>query len=276
MTSRPVVLFALTLSACTFAAPTVPAAIAGRGYELVFEENFDGPAGAPADPKKWRDWTPGARKDGWNVPECARLDGKGHLAIVARRGEGGRVETGGVWTRDKAVFTHGYFECRCLQHTQPGFWSAFWITSDSIGKPLGKPDEAGVEIDVMEYLPTTHPDTVLHTLHWDGYAKGIHRVAAKKKQVPGLGQGWHTYAVKWDDSGYTFYTDGKETGRIAGPVSNRHEYLLLTCEVGTWAGDIANAKLPDTFLVDSVRVWQTPAQRKRDAERTAGAVLSLF
>ncbi len=272
MRIAPLALLLSTSAVVAMAAekPSLPAPLAGAGYELVFSEDFEGAAGAPADPRKWVDWTPGKRKDGWNVPECARLDGKGHLAIVTRRGvdEQGKVrwETGGVWTKGKVELTHGYFEVRCRQITQPGHWSAFWITSSTIGKPIGDPANAGVEIDVMEYLATVHKDESLHTLHWDGYAKE-HKVAHVKRKIPGLGEGWHTYGVKWDESGYTFFTDGEQTGFIKEPVSMRPQYMLLTCEVGAWGGDIRKAKLPDTFLVDSVRVWQTPAQRKADARR---------
>jgi hypothetical protein len=41
----------------------------------------------------------------------------------------------------------------------------------------------------------------------------------------------------------------------AGGVSQAPEYLKLTEEIGTWGGDIKAAKLPDTFEVDYVRVY---------------------
>jgi len=33
------------------------------------------------------------------------------------------------------------------------------------------------------------------------------------------------------------------------------QYMLLSAEIGAWAGDITQAKLPDEFLVDYVRVY---------------------
>ena len=33
------------------------------------------------------------------------------------------------------------------------------------------------------------------------------------------------------------------------------QYILLSDEIGSWAGDISKAKLPDRFLVDYVRVY---------------------
>ncbi|MFI5380314.1 MAG: hypothetical protein ACHRHE_13525 [Tepidisphaerales bacterium] len=40
-------------------------------------------------------------------------------------------------------------------------------------------------------------------------------------------------------------------------VSQKPEYALLSLEVGTWAGDIGKATLPDTILVDYVRVYDS-------------------
>ena len=56
--------------------------------------------------------------------------------------------------------------------------------------------------------------------------------------------------------GYVFYVDGKEVWRsAAGGVSQVAEYIKLTEEIGTWAGDIQKAELPDVFEVDYVRVY---------------------
>lgn len=259
------------------AAPELPAPIRGQDYRLVFRDEFDGKKGAPPDPAVWD--RPGWLKerkgetghhwrDGWVMEDCARLDGEGNLVITTRR-NGERVETGYVGTDGKFAATHGYFECRCRVQKEEGFWSAFWIQTPTMGKPLDDATKAGVEIDVMEYLSYKgYKDKAMHTAHWDGYDKQHHKVEHAEKLVPGLSEGFHTFAVKWDEAGYVFYTDGAETGRWKkAPISNRPEYLLLSCEVGKWAGDIAKAKLPDAFTVDHVRVWQTPAQIAADAKR---------
>jgi hypothetical protein len=48
---------------------------------------------------------------------------------------------------------------------------------------------------------------------------------------------------------------GEETWRTsAGSVWQVPETVKLTDEIGTWAGDIHEAALPDCFLVDCVRV----------------------
>jgi hypothetical protein len=53
-----------------------------------------------------------------------------------------------------------------------------------------------------------------------------------------------------------FYVDGKETWRTkAGGVCQVPVYILLSDEIGKWAGAIAKAKLPDRLLVDYVWVY---------------------
>jgi hypothetical protein len=65
-----------------------------------------------------------------------------------------------------------------------------------------------------------------------------------------------THSDYWLPDEYVFYVDGKETWRTkAGGVCQVPQYMLLSDEIGSWAGDITKAKLPDQFLVDYVRVY---------------------
>ncbi|MEN9361950.1 MAG: hypothetical protein RL095_3485 [Verrucomicrobiota bacterium] len=245
--------------------PEVPAPIRGQDYRLVFSEDFDGPSGSTAAQERWSPWALGTRKGAFNVADSCRLDGQGHLLINVRRNEG-RIETGGLTTRGKFEATHGYFECRCKPHAASGAWSAFWIQSPSIGKPLGDAAKAGVEIDVLECFPghKRYKRDARHTAHWDGYGSA-HKQESVGKLVPDITEAFHTYAVKWDDSGYVFYIDGVESGRWKNvPVSKRPQYLIISCEAEKWAGKIEEALLPSDFIVDYVRVWQTPAQAAAD------------
>jgi hypothetical protein len=92
-------------------------------------------------------------------------------------------------------------------------------------------------------------------LHWDGYGKE-HKSAGSKVTRPELTEGFHTFSLLWTPQEYVFYADGKETWRsAAGGVSQVPEFIKLTEEIGTWAGDIKKAALPDFFAVDYVRVY---------------------
>lgn len=250
----------------------LPAPLKGQDYQLVFEDTFDGPAGAKADATRWSDWHLGKRKDAFNMADTCKLDGKGNLVIEVRRGADGRIETGGIQTNKKFNATHGYYECRCKVLEVTGAWSAFWLQSPTIGKPLGDAVTAGVEIDIFEYFPGSRKgngkDLVQHNAHWDGYTKETHKKEHVEKKIPGLAAEFRTFAVKWDENGYIFYVDGVESGRWKDtPISNRPEYLILSCEVQAWNGDISTATLPAHFMIDHVRAWQTPTQIEADAKR---------
>jgi hypothetical protein len=52
------------------------------------------------------------------------------------------------------------------------------------------------------------------------------------------------------------------------------EYIKFSDEVGNWAGHIKEAKLPDRFLVDYVRVYDVVG--KASAIRTAKTQVELF
>jgi beta-glucanase (GH16 family) len=102
---------------------------------------------------------------------------------------------------------------------------------------------------------------VQHALHWDGYGEE-HQSEGKVASVPGVMEGWHTFALWWKADEYIFYVDGQETWRTnAGGVCQVPLYIKLSDEIGTWGGDIAEAQLPDRFLVDYVRVYDLQEAR---------------
>lgn len=221
-----------------------------KGYQLVWADEFDGTA---LDSTKWDHRALGPRRNAENSRECATLDGKGHLLLTTKR-KGGKYLTAMISTQGKFEATRGYFECRAQLQRQAGHWSAFWLQSPTVGKEIGKPEESGVEVDVFEYL-RKDGDMVRHNLHWDGYREH-HKTTGGKGKASGLSQGWHTFGVLWTEKEYVFYVDGKATWRSNKPVSRRGQYIILSLEVGPWAGKIIPAKLPDSLVVDHVRVYQ--------------------
>ena len=51
--------------------------------------------------------------------------------------------------KPKFMHRYGYYEVRCKLQQQPGWWSAFWLQSPSIGMSYD-PAYSGVEVDIME------------------------------------------------------------------------------------------------------------------------------
>jgi len=216
--------------------PTPP----GQKWRLLWHDEFDG---TQLDRSKWDSF--------WSA-KAVLLDGKGRLVIKAFE-EGGKYYDACVRTRGKFEHTFGFYVARIQFQRQPGHWSAFWLHTESVNR-IGNEGRDGTEIDIME--KPWLDDRVNHALHWDGYGKH-HRSAVQVSKVPGIMEGFHTFALDWRPEEYVFYIDGKEVWRTrAGGVCQVPVYIKLSDEVGRWAGDIRQAKLPDQFLVDYVRVYE--------------------
>jgi beta-glucanase (GH16 family) len=228
----------------------LPALPQGTAWKLAWHDEFDG---TKIDESKWAPRPDGKRKGGWWDHKAVSLDGRGHLAIKTYR-DGEKVIDGCITTDGKFERTFGYYVARVRFQSQPGHWSAFWLMPHGFGKTETDGRE-GTEIDIME--KPWLDQRVQHTLHWGGYGKN-HKSAGKVVNVPGVMQGWHTFGLWWKPDQYVYYVDGKETWRsAAGGVSQVKQYILLSDEIGPWGGDIRKAKLPDEFLVDYVRVYET-------------------
>ena len=229
------------------------------GYALVWRDEFEGDT---IDPEKWSPWRLGPRRDAINTPDAVSLDGEGRLVITTTRvaeedGSPG-YRTGGVWTPETYLARYGYFETRMKVQGEVGFWSAFWLQSPSMGRHIGDPAKGGVEIDVIEYLCNgKNLNKAKHAIHWDGYGEH-HKVDHHESERPGTHVGFHTYALEWKPDELIFFVDGEETWRTDKAVPRIEQFMILSCEVGSWAGDIGDADLPERVLVDWVRVWQRP------------------
>lgn len=219
------------------------------GWKLTFVDNFEG---EKMDPTKWAHAPEWVRKNGQWSNEEAFLDGKGQLIIQVSERDG-KYYSGAVRTRDLFEQAYGYFEIRAKLPKQEGFWDAFWLMSDGAGQ-VGDDGRDGTEIDIFE-TPFAD-DYFQHALHWDGYEE-FHRSAHEVVHFPGLYEGYHTFALEWNEKEYIFYTDGQVTWRTsAGGISQEPAYMKITAEVGDWAGDIKRATLPAQMEVDYVRVYE--------------------
>lgn len=228
---------ALALVAATTAiAP--PATAVPVGYELVWADEFDG---AALDPAKWGEHQPGARRSAFNVEEAAYLDGVGHLMIDTWT-DGGTHYTGMIDTRNRFEPTYGWFEARiAFVDMAPGMWSAFWLESPRIGSVIGDPGTSGVEIDVQEHRLECGPGCDLHdlwqgSLYWDGYGEEMKRMSWGRP-IPGLGDGFHVYALEWTPTSYRFWVDGVLLWEpVNPPISHTGEFIVLSSEVETTPG----------------------------------------
>ncbi len=208
-------------------------------FELAWQDDFNG---NQLDTALWYHRDSGVRHDGFNDTTAASVDGNGTLVIKVYSDTMNGVikhHTGMIAT--KKEFKYGKFEVKAAFTNQSGSWSAFWLQSSTMGNPVGNPQEAGMEIDVVETLPN---DGRAHqNLHWDGYGTD-HKSAGFITGDLGINSGaFHIFTLEWTPEYYKFYVDGKLTWTFKNPVSNKQEYIILSSEVknyaaNSWAGPI--------------------------------------
>ncbi len=248
--------------------PPPDAALPGR--TLLWNDEFEGPAGQAPDPSKWSFDVGGS---GWGNqeleystarPENVALDGAGHLAITARAEAymGKSYTSGRINTLAHFTQAFGRFEARMQLPAGQGIWPAFWLLGDNVGT-VGWP--ACGEIDIVENKGQ-EPNTVHGTVHGPGYSGGNGITAAHV--VPGapLSAGFHVYAIEWFANNIVFSVDGVSYFMLTPgqlPAGTQwvfdHPFgVILDLAVGgTYVGSPDTSTIfPQTLLVDDVRVYE--------------------
>ncbi len=271
--NRPVMLAALLLAAAAVALSAGCSSGDSTGPEeivLLFEDNFDGPAGQSPDPGKWvfdigTDWGNAQLEYDTDRPENVSLDGEGNLAIVALKEnepyEGCDYTSGRIKTQGRFSHARGRFEARIKLPVGQGLWPAFWLLGNSIST-VGWP--ACGEIDIMEYRGQ-EPDRVHGSLHGPGYSGGSAVTGSYRIGGDPFNEGFHVFAVEWDQDRVSWFVDGVEYQRRgpgdlppgAGWVFNQAHFIILNVAVGgNFVGPPNGATtFPQTMLVDWVRVY---------------------
>ena len=219
------------------------------GYELVWADEFEGQA---LDPAKWEVRGVGPRALGFVSPEAVKV-ANGCLELGAIRKDG-RILLGAVGTQGRFQARYGYFECRAQVQRSRGVWAAFWIQSPKISQGED-PAVYGAEIDILECFRKLGPDIVSHNVHW-AYGPNQKTTRGMQSHLPGVGEGFHTFALEWTPDKYVFLVDGLKFYEVTQGVSRIEEYLILSMEIPSEPRDIEATVFPDAFLVDYVRVYR--------------------
>lgn len=245
-------------------------------FRLVWSDEFDGEEGSPADGETWRAETGGS---GWGNQELqyytaagnAALDGKGNLAVVARRVdpeqassryEGCRYTSARLISKDRMSFRYGLVQARIKIPRARGMWPAFWMLGQDIDHS-GWP-QCG-EIDVMEHFGTA-PASVHGTVHGPGYS-GPAGISASREVGSSLGREFHVYSVCWEPGKIRWYVNGVlyhtvTPADLGGKswVFDHDFFLLINLAVGgTPSVQPASSDIfPQTMLIDYVRIYTPP------------------
>lgn len=248
--------------------PPPDASLPGR--TLLWNDEFEGPAGQAPDASKWSFDVGGG---GFGNQELeymtarssnVALDGAGHLALTARaEGYMGKEYTSGR-INSLSHFTHafGRFEARMQLPAGQGIWPAFWLLGANVSS-VGWP--ACGEIDIIENKGQ-EPNIVHGTVHGPGYSGGNGISAARTVPGPPLSAGFHVYAIEWFANLVVFSVDGNTyftlTPQQLPPGTQwvfDHPFgVILDLAVGgNFVGSPdATTTFPQTLLVDYVRVYE--------------------
>jgi len=249
---------------------TVAVANITRKYEQIWSEEFNGPAGAPADPTVWvaqngdgvafgnRGWGNNERQ--WYDDKISSTDGSGSYVIKATTTNAGinncyykgpcEWASTKLVTKDKVGFKYGRIEARIKGPVGKGTWGAFWMLGADI-------DERGWpgcgEIDVTELLGSL-PSTNLGYIHGPSGSRG-ERVEMKTPHA----SEYHTYAVDWLPDQIRYYLDGVPfltlDKRDPGWVYDHEFYIIINLAMGGNLGGEIEANLKNsTMEFDYIRV----------------------
>ena len=258
-----------------------PSFLPDGDWELVWSDEFDG---TELDTSKWdfRMAMMGKKWPAW-TNKGVSLDGNSNVVFTLIEENGmpvsSQLQTGynfmdepvvkttcfgedlqwniGKLHESKYLHSYGYYECRCRLQQKPGWWSAFWIQSPTIGASLDS-RRTGTEIDIMESFAPG--DIITHCVHSGGY--GLDKQSFSTGENRSLDKEvFHRFGVLWDENGYTFYIDGNETGKTDKNPSDVTEFILISTEVRGYRHEPhvpckeAFDAIGDTFVVDYVRVF---------------------
>ena len=235
---------------------------------VVWQDEFDGPAGQTPDSAKWghdigTNWGNFQLEYDTSRPENASLDGLGNLTIIARREDylGSAYTSARINTNGRFQQTRGRFEARLKLPSGQGLWPAFWLLGANYAS-TGWPTCG--EIDIMEYRGQ-EPRVVHGSLHGPGYSGGS--AITHRYEIPrgAFDADFHVFAVDWDENRISWSVDGT-TYATATPddlpagttwVFGHPFFVILNVAVGGSfvGGPGPDTVFPQTMTVDYVRVY---------------------
>ena len=263
-----------------------PAARA-QSWNLIWSEEFNGPAGTFPDTTRWTydlgnngGWGNGESEvycsAGSNAAPCSAanpnvfMNGSGSLVIRARRDAGGTWTSTRMHTSGKFTTQFGRIEARMKLVAANGLWPAFWMLGSNIGS-VGWPSCG--EQDIMEWVDNYGPNATSSTIHGPGYsgANGIGVTTGFPNGTRVDDGNYHIYGVLWSNNQIQFYRDSitnitrtiTSANIPAGTTwAYNHPFFILLNQAvgGNWfAGPDGSTPAVNDMLIDYVRVYQAGA-----------------
>jgi beta-glucanase (GH16 family) len=280
-----------------------------QNWQLIWSDNFAGPAGSAPNPNNWT-LQEGLTPDGAQSYNCTfgqttngcnpanpnvYLDGNNHLIIkaLAAAGAPNGVTSGRIFTSNAAntsfMFStkYGRIEAQMVLPAgsgNQGVWPAFWMLGTNIGS-INWPSCG--EMDIMEYIGAANETQIYSTLHGQAYADtGL----GVRDTLSGGWSGTHTFGAIWSPNQISFYVD--DISNIYGTISaddimanqswnngglaawpfNNPMFIILNLNMGgPFPGNVSAATTyPQVLQVNYVNVYQaTPPAAPTNLTGTA-------
>lgn len=254
-----------------------------RKYEMTLEDNFE-----TYNKDLWNARSAGAKVpmafteplDNYVRDNHLCLDFKKHETPTIRNDKECYYSDAGVDTRGKFSQKYGCFSTRMrVPATPTGIFSAFWLMpqgkyrEDYFFKRTDTGDDfhGCSEIDIMEIFHHASTRGSAHTEHyWEPNWDPSTRSSTKSSlgidyTIPGYKDGeYQEYACVWNEYAIYYYVNGvlaRANDKIA-PLENSVEaYVLYTCYIGpkgggAWWGEVDDKDLPQSVMVDWLRVYK--------------------
>lgn len=175
----------------------------------------------------------------------------------------------GLITLGKASWKYGRIEVRAKLPQGKGVWPAIWMLGQNRSEVQWP--KCG-EIDIMEFIGK-EPSRVYGTVHFHG--EGKHKSNGGKVETKAPYEDFHIYAIEWNEEKIDFFFDDIQyhtfvidtAGEGADNPFRKPQYLLINLALGgSWGGPIDDSMLPQKYLIDYVRVYESTAIGKPDKD----------
>lgn len=258
-----------------FASLTITCTSAIHGYQLVWEDDFNG---SSLNENYWNYQIGNGElygNPGWGNSEQQYYRKEnvslrdGNLVITAKREDynGYKYTSARIRTNGKVAKTYGRVEAKIKLPKGQGLWPAFWLLPDS--STYGSWPNSG-EIDIMEAKGRLLYESS-GALHY-ATESGAHKYDTATNYFPDNEQitDYHIYAVERDENEFRWYVDdnnfltvsvwsitGKSSSNTAPFDTNFHILFNMACG-GHFDGyrNPLDSDLPAEMLVDYVRWYQ--------------------
>ncbi|WP_168206907.1 family 16 glycosylhydrolase [Lacipirellula limnantheis] len=243
------------------------AVAATPGYTQIWNDEFDG---ATLDQAKWTAETvqnPHNNEKQAYLPEQVSVSGGNMVITATNQPSGNKLYRSG---RVHSDWTHQYgrWEVRADLPTSRGMWPAIWLLPDTT--QYNWPSQG--EIDIMENRGN-QPRLTSSAYHYGTTNPYNHQFVFSEQTTARFGQpvnfhnGFHTYAVDWDETKIRFYVDDVNyytvyDADVGGFIGNQTAPMQMTLNTAV-GGDFLGAQQPDAttvwpqqFLIDYVRVLE--------------------